>query len=428
MKIIIKDIAELVNNGVISPETADKIQSYYKSKKEQSTNRLFSIFLVLGAIFVGLGIILIIAHNWAELPQFTKTCFAFLPLVLAQYICGFALLGKQDKANWKETVSVFLFFSIAANLALVSQIYNIHGEPDTFLLTWLLLGLPLVYVVPSSLTSLLYILGITCYGLVRASVQAESYSYWALLLAVMPHYYLLYKKEPAGNFMNFHNWLIALSVMMALRTIADQMKPLIQVAYLSLFGLFYLIGNLDFFIKQRSGKNSYKILGSLGAIFWLMVLSFYAPWENLDKKNLLFNEAIISPELIASYLMLLFTAGLLYQQQKETKRIEIKSQLAVVVPLILIVFLLTGVPTLILVAFVNLVLLVIGVITIRDGVKQAHLATLNFGLLMTAVWIVCRFLDSDFSFVLRGFVFVVIGAGFFAANYYMLKKRKILES
>jgi len=56
---MIKDIPELVKAEVISEETADKIRDFYRNKRGQSTNRLFIVF----GILVGLGIILIIAHN-----------------------------------------------------------------------------------------------------------------------------------------------------------------------------------------------------------------------------------------------------------------------------------------------------------------------------------------------------------------------------
>lgn len=60
---MIKDIPELVKAEVISEETADKIRDFYRNKRGQSTNRLFIVFGILGGILVGLGIILIIAHN-----------------------------------------------------------------------------------------------------------------------------------------------------------------------------------------------------------------------------------------------------------------------------------------------------------------------------------------------------------------------------
>ena len=87
---ITRDIQELIKADIISQETADKIQNYYQKKRGQSANRLFIVFGILGAILVGLGIILILAHNWDELSRTTKTIFAFLPLLIGQAFCGFA--------------------------------------------------------------------------------------------------------------------------------------------------------------------------------------------------------------------------------------------------------------------------------------------------------------------------------------------------
>ena len=59
-----RNLNELVAANIISQEIADKIQDYYNHKKGLSVNRLFVIFGILGGILIGLGIILIIAHNW----------------------------------------------------------------------------------------------------------------------------------------------------------------------------------------------------------------------------------------------------------------------------------------------------------------------------------------------------------------------------
>jgi hypothetical protein len=40
---------------------------------------------------------------------------------------------------------------------------------------------------------------------------------------------------------------------------------------------------------------------------------------------------------------------------------------------------------------------------------------------------VCRFFDTDLSFIIRGLLFVTVGIGFFATNYWMIKKRKANE-
>ena len=148
------DIQDLLNADIISSETAERIQTYYQRKKGQNSNRLFIVFALLGAILIGLGIILIIAHNWDELPRMIKTIFAFVPLIIGQGLCAYTLWKRKESTAWRESSSVFLFFAVGASISLISQIYNIPGNVSSFVLTWMLLILPLVYLLRSSVTSL----------------------------------------------------------------------------------------------------------------------------------------------------------------------------------------------------------------------------------------------------------------------------------
>jgi uncharacterized membrane protein len=160
-----KDLTELVQAGVIDQLTADKISNYYATKTTSPQSKMVIVFGILGSLLVSLGIILILAHNWDDLTRTTKSIFAFIPLVIGQGLCAFSLWKKRDSTAWREASAVFLYFAIGACISLISQIYNIPGNLTSFLLTWLLLGLPLVYLLNSSSASLLYIIGITYYGL-----------------------------------------------------------------------------------------------------------------------------------------------------------------------------------------------------------------------------------------------------------------------
>lgn len=425
---IIKDIPELLNAKVITQETADRIQDYYTNKKASSTNRLFIVFGILGAILVGLGIILIIAHNWDELSRTTKTLFAFLPLVVGQALCVYSITKKQNSDAWKESGTAFLFFSVGASISLVSQIYNIPGNLSSYILTWMLLCLPLLYVMKSSIASLLYLIGITYYA---AEVgywsypSSESYLYWLLLILALPHYFLLYKKRPKSNFMIFHNWIVPLSIVIALGTVADKTEEFMFIAYFSLLGLFYLIGDTAFFSLQKSQNNGYKIVGSLGIIVLLMILSFDWFWEELRNKDLQFSEIIATPEFLASTIISVLATGLLYINQKNKSLKEIKPLAPAFIVFILIFIL--GLTFSISFVLINIYVFVIGILTVKDGAKQDSLGLLNFGLLIIAALIACRFFDTDLSFVVRGILFVSVGAGFVFTNYWMLKKRKANE-
>ncbi|MEM6892771.1 MAG: DUF2157 domain-containing protein [Bacteroidota bacterium] len=422
---ILKELSHLVSAGVISEETAEAIRKHYETQSSPSTNRLFVVFGILGSILVGLGIILIIAHNWDELSRFTKTCFAFLPLVIGHFLCGYTLFKKMGSTAWRESTSAFLFFAVGASISLVSQIYNIPGDLSAFLLTWMFLCLPIVYVMRSSATSLLVLVGITYYAC-EASYwsypSTHSYSYWLLLLGVLPHYYLLYRKQPTGNFMTLHGWAIPLSLTIVLGTLSDGMESLMFIAYLVLFSIFYIISKLDFFQERQVSVRGYNIIGFVGAVFVLMLLTFTWYWEDLIRKGPSMDDLIVAKEFWILGILFLVATILFYLRQKQNSWKSILPLEPMYLLVILTFFI--GLYSSISVILINIFVLGLGVLTIRDGAVRNHLGILNLGLVIITILIACRFFDTDLSFVARGLLFVSVGAGFFMANYLMLKKRK----
>lgn len=425
---ILKDLPELVKADVISEENAGRIQDYYLKKGGHSTNRLFIVFGILGAILVGLGIILIIAHNWDELSKTTKTFFAFLPLVTGQVFCGFTLFRKTNSIVWRESSAAFLFCAVGACVSLVSQIYNIPDNLSSFVFTWMIMCLPLVYVIRSSVASLLYIIGITHYACNTSYWSypyAESYDYWLLLIGILPHYYYLYKNKPESNFMVFHNWLVPLSAIITLGTVAGKAAELMNIAYFSLFGLLYLSGSMNFFMQKSPLSNGFKRLGSLGTIFLLLFLSFDWFWEDLRNRDFRFAEINSTPEFLASVLLSI-AAGIVFLVHLKNKSPKTILPTGSIFMLFILTFLI-GMVSNISVVLINLYVLLIGISIINDGARQDHLGILNYGLLIITALVICRFFDTDLSFVIRGILFVSVGIGFFAANYLMLKKRKTNE-
>lgn len=423
-----RDLNELVAANVISQEIANKIQDYYNTKKGLSVNRLFVVFGILGGILISLGIILIIAHNWDNLPRLTKTILAFIPLLIGQVLSGYVIVKKSENIAWRESVSAFVFFSVGATISLVSQIYNIPGNLSSFIMIWMLLCLPLVYLMKSSITSLLYIIGITYLASETgywSGASSESYVYWILLILVLPHYYFLLKKKPGSNFTIFHNYFIPISIVITLGTVANTMVDLMFIAYFSLFGLFYQIGSLKHFNRQKLSNNSYSMIGSLGTIVMLLTLSFDGFWKELRYATFPFSEIIASPEFYVATVLTLIAGVMVYRKHYLKNLAGIKP-----ISLVFVLFILTfliGLTSPVAVVIINILVLTLGILTIIDGAKQDHLGILNFGLLIVTALIVCRFFDTDLSFIIRGLLFIFVGFGFFMTNYWMLKKRKSHE-
>ena len=64
---ILNDLQELESAGVNSKDTSTRIESYNKNKKDPSTNKLFVVFGILGAIS---GKVEILGVFWSDLRFF----------------------------------------------------------------------------------------------------------------------------------------------------------------------------------------------------------------------------------------------------------------------------------------------------------------------------------------------------------------------
>ena len=122
MSKLIKELGSLENEGVIDKETALKIATFLESNKPSSSSRLLLAFGILGALLLGSGIVLLMAHNWDSMPRTLKSIFAFLPLLVGQAACLHILIKKPSDKIKREISSTFLIFGVAISIALISQI------------------------------------------------------------------------------------------------------------------------------------------------------------------------------------------------------------------------------------------------------------------------------------------------------------------
>jgi len=77
---------------------------------------------------------------------------------------------------------------------------------------------------------------------------------------------------------------------------------------------------------------------------------------------------------------------------------------------------------------INLLIFIIACYYIWKGARFNNLPILNFGLVVFALLAILRFFDEKIPFLFRGLLFVLAGAGFFAANLLVIKKRKKLPA
>jgi hypothetical protein len=192
------------------------------------------------------------------------------------------------------------------------------------------------------------------------------------------------------------------------------------IAYMCLFGIFYLSGQSPYFLSTSRRNNGYLITGALGTVSLLLSLSFEWFWEKLPAANFNTSSLFLSQELLA-VLILSCSAILLLYRSKSIHKQRIKPLDFAF--LAFIVIFLIGMYSMVSMILMNIMILFIGMMTIREGVRLNHLGILNYGLLIITALTTCRFFDTDLSFVLRGILFIAVGVAIFILNTWMLKKR-----
>ena len=420
-------IGELLQAGVIDEAVAGRIQAFYSGRQKEQPERLLLIFGIIGALLVGLGVILVIGHNWDRLQQGWKLFFAFLPLLTGQLLTLNALLRRAASPVWREGSSVFLFFAVGACLALISQIYQIPGDVDQFLLTWMLLCILQVYLLQSGFTGLLLLAGITAYGIGAGYGNAGNqlpWPYWAVMAGMIPFYMRLRTAWPESNYVVFYEYAICLSLSIMLGSAADRAGALMVVAYLALFGLFMLLGSSGFYRHNRLLRNPWLLSGWLGsAVIWLL-MSFRFYWEELaeyDASVLFFSREMLLVALLASPLLY----GLFRLKWNAAEGLA--SVLLAGTFLMLLLVPLSRWEPLLPQILTNGFVLALALALIVRGTRARDLTRVNLGMTLVAALVACRFFDTQWSFILKGVIFMVLGSGFFVLNYLIGRRKRAEE-
>ncbi len=411
------ELAELLEADIITTDTAQKITAYYHTKNEARPNRLFPIFGVLGALLSGLGIILIIAHNWDTMPKTIKTVFAFLPLLIGQIACSYSFIKKKGTA-WVASSTTFLVLAVGATISLVSQIYNIPGNINDFLLVWIAITAPLMYLMRSNIAVLLHLVLITWYACSLGYTYRGPTPWWYVLLLawVVPYYFRLQKQKAASNISGVLNWLLPLSLIIVLGTFPNS-QSMGFLMYLGLFGLLYNLGELPVFKHQKLRRNGYTVMGSLGTTTVLMMLSFRWFWEEAGQDSFEPIDTLITSTL---YVAALGVLGYLYLN-KHLKNFNLFQYAFLIVGVLYLTHSLGYVHNIVL---TNVLVAALGLFAIKIGIHKSSYAILNYGLIIITVLIICRFFDTDLDFIFRGILFIAVGMGFFFTNYLLLKKQR----
>src|SRR5438132_2737137 len=426
-------LPELVASGVISSENARAIDGYYEHDQPR-VNFAFVILAALGSALVAAGIILLIAHNWDDLSRATRTGVAFLPLLIAQALVVFTLMRRNESRPWREAAAIFDVAAVATAISLISQTYQVQGTFADFMRTWLLLSIVIVYLLRTSLGAIAYVIGCALWLFARWSPTENPVLFWFLLTLVIPYVAIRFRSDCDSRETATLVITVALAAMFGVGATAEFADANVgAIAYAGLATAIYLCGIK--FVPQPAGRlHLLALFGGIAVAVVTIVLSFESNWHMTYRvasvpRTWAANLSVVVELLFPIAAVCLASFDLL------RRRAEFSLSAALLPIVTAIAWATTH-----LCEFpndrwrstrcsfaagtvMNCYALLLGIDILARGIRTNSIPRANFGLLLIAALAICRFFDSDLSFVARGVGFIIVGVGFLVANLLLFKRR-----
>ncbi len=412
-----------VEQGIIEPQQQARILGQYSTSHAENFYSSWSSLLLisLGAILIGGGVILLIAHNWEHFGKGTRTVLSILPLILAQALAWYSARYKPQLAGLREAAGILLFFAVAASIALISQTYHIYGDLESFLFTWLVLTIPVLYLLGSA-GVLILICGVTLW---LCGLEREPY--WLLYLLLLPYLYGLYQQQRHILFQTAL-WFVVIGIAISIIYTISWKSPIDNWAIFIMLGLAVFYYCLGHWLSDLRGDGFWSNpLLSVGAVT-IASISLMLTWDDFYRYGGLDTK---QPFALNDYLVLTVFAisllGIIVFAIKNRSQLN-SGHWALLASTVLVVLGLTNprtlVPDIIYILIGNLYVLTASIILMWQGINQHRLMLLNGGLLWFSFLVLFRFFDSDIPFALKGVVFILIGSAFLGVNIWYNKKMK----
>ena len=425
------ELPKLTETGIINEETAARIRDHYFNQDEKPAyNIALIITSILGALLIGGGITLIFAYNWEDLSRSSRTILSFAPLITAQLFFGFAYFFRKDSLAWKESTSGFLMLMMGTSIALIDQTYSLGGRMQDFVLTWMLLTIPLIYLANSTLVSILYMMGIAWWTSLTGSFfyYGEDIYYWVLIIAVIPH--LLINTDPKNITIrsNILGWTFAISLVLAANWIIPvKYAPYRYLLKGCIYAALYLVGKYYYAKGSTMWARPFQTVGIAGVAISSMILSYkwHFMFEDISdwfRESDYEGTAHVINIALVSIFSTLYLGMIIFHKIK-------KNHFNYFVPLypwlvLAGIYLYNIDHSRLTVILFNLFIFAYGIYYLVNGFKQRTIALVNAGMAFISALILIRFFDSHVSFLVKGTAFIIVGVGFLVANIILLKKMK----
>ena len=420
IRAFLTELPKLRASGVIDEVAEERLRSHYEAQltvQKDSAQRIFQLSLViLGAVLIGGGVILLFNYNWEMLPKCVRILVSALPLASGAAISLYTLVHEKT-AVWREVSAIWTAVGGAVLIALLSQIYQIHGQFFDYIALVLACALSLIYIFDSKGLAILY--QVFLFGLF-------SHNYWhvapgilltqiILSLAFLP--WLLWKLRCGTSAVRVLARYLVIAMVIYQSVVMGCSEVRLGEFYCVLLGCTFILLAMRL---AEQGEHGFR--NPWGSVAYLLLLVVLVIGNCIDERLGLLdiNHYEWKPALVLSvgyYVAWLVVLGTLAAWQFYCSwRNKTLHGEKIVLGAITLGVLLEGLLNLESIYLYMLALVAWGVVKLWRGVRQRNIRLFNSGLVIIVVFMVCRFVSSDFGLLERGAGFIVTGIAFLVAN------------
>lgn len=419
-----EQLPTLIQQDIISTETAQRLKAYYEPHREAPRNQLLLVFSVLGTVLIMTGIISLLAYNWDAFSREFKLGLSVGILLLSQLVAGWAYVKRSTSSAWREGTAIAVMAAVFISIALISQVYHLGGEIGDYLWMCAWLSLPLAYLLQSTMVAGLYLLAAFACTLAGLDAHQPVFWYWLMLAGAFPYMILHFRTSRYGLGTQYLTVLTITTVFFLVGVTFSEklLEEWWLFVYLHLLALCTLLGHYLFAEARRFWQNPLAVIGNTGILgiafifssYWSTHTGFYRRHESIW-----LNATAI--ELFLLVLLVGTTWGLGVQAVMQ-RRWNVVAFISVVLPAVLTQWVIlsegpVGLGTL----CFNLYLLAVSIVSVVQGLKNQQAGLFNGGVSMFSLLLLLRFMDSDLGFVVKGVAFIVIGMMFLGVNIWYSK-------
>lgn len=370
--------------------------------KEEGASRIITIVSMLGAILVGIGVILFVASNWSRIPHFLKLVLLFGTTFVTYFIGWKFKFETQSHPRVGEALLFLASVFVGATIFLTAQIFNVNTGAHWLVLLWFVAISPMGYAFNSK-----YILGLDIF----------TFALWMILYVTGTRGLALSNFEV---FMLYLLFGISLYGLGQLHITLDKYSHF-RIPYQTV-GLFFILASYFFFSLESPYERYFMEITTTSVTIKLLFIVFAVTSlvSIIGSATKYEKYRTVRHEFFALLLAFVGWIGIwlltFFSESLTVTRIQYGYSYTTLDP---------GVATILFVVF-NLMLFVLSIGSILIGYYKAVVPFVNLGMFFFVVGVLHLYFTTLYELLPKSLAFIAGGVILIGCGLYLEKKRREL--